>query len=737
MLMLSAISEFFIKFWITMNSLLYHVATLLFEVFLNLASFKLVDSSRYQHIIQNFYVILGVVMLFILAFSILKAMINPDDQASGTSVVTKIVKNLVISTLILAVLPTIFTFAFDMQNAIIHQNTLGQLLGFGGSGDGLVSETDDTSIGTEANKISNAIFTAFLYPADFNDEGVTVKNPKKIKNFCEEKDNQNNSVCIAIKDNGWTVNYAQAKTLVDQTKEFGLYKDFAGQVDDDVMDFNYLLSLFGGLFLLYVIVSFCFDLGIRLVKLVFYQIIAPIPVFLRVVPNGKLSGVFDNWVKVLLTVYLEVFIRLLVVYFVVFICREVNSAMGQSNFGTGLLGLLTKAFVYMGLIAFMKQAPSAIAEVTGLESGNMKLGLKDKLAAGGAFAVGAIAGGAITAGTRNLVSGVRDIKEANKQAKNEGKTGFARARMIASATRRAVGSTIAGTVSAGARAGYKGVTGGVNSTQDMVSTASKGAKDAVTAREDRKTYRAKHGGHVLPHKDENGKWTTGSLGGHVVDTGYKVERWAGVNNTEALMAKNKVIDDVTASIKNIDATARDIILGDVQKNKRESYGITELDEYGEVYNTETLRILQQDMESLRGTAGFAKAQDAYDSYLKNFADLISNVALKGEDNWNNTVSRKDQASLGKLRIAANKAREDLAQNVNASFTKELENIGATPEVNRPNDRVADVLDANKDLDVNHIMLKAIKDEMTIEKTNNQLEIDRITKRNEETSSSGH
>lgn len=66
------------------------------------------------------------------------------------------------------------------------------------------------------------------------------------------------------------------------------------------MTYNVFISTVAGVFLLYVLLNFCFDMAVRVVKLMFFQIIAPIPVICRVIPGGKLKDVFSDWMKKLL-----------------------------------------------------------------------------------------------------------------------------------------------------------------------------------------------------------------------------------------------------------------------------------------------------------------------------------------------------------------------------------------------------------------------------------------------------
>ena len=72
MLILGWLSKNFITFLVSMISLTYKVAGLGFKIFLILANGNIIDSSSYERLLSNIYVILGIVLLFFIAFAFLK-----------------------------------------------------------------------------------------------------------------------------------------------------------------------------------------------------------------------------------------------------------------------------------------------------------------------------------------------------------------------------------------------------------------------------------------------------------------------------------------------------------------------------------------------------------------------------------------------------------------------------------------------------------------------------------------
>ena len=374
----------------------YKVAALIFKIFFTLADGTLIEKVDTQTIISNFYLIIGIVMLFVLSFSMLKGMVNPDDNKQGTSVIKSVIINFLTSSIIIVLLPSIFGFLYDFQEAFVTKyNPIGKLFGYGSLESGIESTANTIEGG--AYKITNAIFTAF-FNANLDECGGT--------------NLQECQAGIYNADNNLTL--SAAITNVDATGKFGVYKGFADKVESDRINFDFLLGLICGLFVCYVAISFCFDMAVRMVKLVFYQIIAPVPIFLRIAPNN--SKPFDTWVKDTLSCYFEVYTRIFAFYFAVCICTKMLEADLFANLGGA--GLFAKAFLMMGIVMFMKQAPKLISDVTGIKSGDMKLGIRDKFKEGGAFA----AFGALGGGIGGAIAGMkyRDNQGENKWSQARG-----------------------------------------------------------------------------------------------------------------------------------------------------------------------------------------------------------------------------------------------------------------------------------------------------------------------------
>ena len=514
--------------WI--DTVIYGFVDYVYDIFNALAKVKLFEESSYQSIVRNIYAVLGIIMLFVLAYSLLKAVINPDEFAKGETSFPKLIKNVVISLAIIAVLPTVFTVAFNFQNAILNKDTIPKLI-FGTG-----TDYNNENAGSE---MAYYVFSAFLHP-DFTwceGRGYPV-NDHKIGdhksgdvNLSTCADNINADGDIGV-TNGPTLKAVSEGVLAGGEKysifDFKYGESFA----DGKVTYNIFISTIAGVFLLYVLVNFCFDMAVRVVKLMFFQIIAPIPVICRVIPGGKLKDVFSDWMKKTISTYVDVFIRIATMYLGVYMIKLVTNNFSGINFGgLGLSQkLIAKALIIMGIVIFIRQAPKLISDMFHLDSGGMKLGLMDKLAMGGALTAGSVAGGAFGMLGRNAVSAVKGFNDA------KGK-GF---RERAKALGFGAASIGAGTFSGAVRGFNRGK--GAKSFADMKKASGGAVTAATAAKAKRDAYRANY---KNTHPGEGAIQGLFGIGGsHILDKAEGVGEYFGINDgLSALQAEQAVYQE--------------------------------------------------------------------------------------------------------------------------------------------------------------------------------------------------
>ncbi len=468
-----------------LDSVVYKFIAICYELFVFLATEPIFDEEFFSDFARRIYAILGVFMLFYLAYALLNALVDPEKLSKGDKSVSKLAMNLVISLILLGLSPTIFNYAYRLQNYILSSNLLGAVI--------LGTDTESaSSINSFGGELSFTVMNAFINPDNYN---VNMS-----QNYYWENDFKKD----AIKKYDFSMLPGLASSIIKPTND---YKDGGDEGKSVQVQYYPGVSTLAGIFMIYVILSFTIDLGVRVFKFAFCQLFAPIPIVMRAMPGKKAQ--FDKWLKLTITVYLEVFVRVGFMYLAVYFVRAIvdNVKFDELFSGGRLLGMMALVILIMGVFAFAKQAPKMLGDILGIDSGNLKLGIGEKLKAGGAFVGGAMVGAGVTAGVNNLIRGVG--LTANKFKNGNIKGG------IGSAV-HTLGSTFAGMASGaryGAQNGMK-----ASNFSEMRNAAGRGSESAIDNRNKREQYRAGHGGFF------------GSMYGHMTENVSNIASWAGLDN---------------------------------------------------------------------------------------------------------------------------------------------------------------------------------------------------------------
>jgi|GEM_PF-2072553 len=463
--------------WI--DAVVYYFASVMYDIFIKITQIRLFNDEFLSTFSNRIYVLMGVIMLFFLAYSLLKSIIDPDQLSKGDKSVAKMVPNIVISLVIVGFLPTIFDYLYDLQDFILKKNIVGTLV-FG-------TDTQNENVTKFGNYLAVTTLNAFLNPEGHDDLDV---DPVYSMSWGEALNNMYKKGSYA---------------------DYSVIIQYAPNIVKGEITYKIVISTLVGIYLLFLLLTFSLDLALRAVKLSFLQLIAPIPVIMRALPSGKKT--FDNWLKNTATAYFEVFIRVFIMYMIALFARQI----WDLDLGTDPI---VSIIIIMGILMFAKEAPKLITDVLGLPAGNLKMGFKDfkdKIKAGGGFVAGAALGAAGTTGIRNMVSqfgkmgkGLGDAREmwgTNKLgALKKGAGAILKTGLLGGAS-----SIIGGAGSGLVRGGRAGL--GTGDFSGMRDAAGKGAKGATDAKAAREAYRARNGGFI------------GSMGAHADDVGANFENW--------------------------------------------------------------------------------------------------------------------------------------------------------------------------------------------------------------------
>lgn len=704
---LDDVAETFWKIIISLVGSIFKLVNSAYRIFLALAEADIFENAEFDIITKNMYEILSIVMLFALAYGILVKIVDPENSKSGVDG-KKILQKLVMAIVLLALIPSIFSFMFGLQEAILESNVLNSI--FTGS-----SNVGAQNIQNAGNVMAVNSFKPFFTPnvnSDVNPEDAR----GSITNHTEYGITLGNNGSYGCKKDQCTL--ADVDSFAEKTGDFGFYQAFAANINEGEVDFQWLIALVVGGFLVYAMISFCFDMALRVCKLAFFEIIAPIAIFCNVIP--KMEDVFKKWLSNTTKTFISVFTRIIVMNFGVYLISIIvkNVDLGLDNPGNWFLNLIAKCFLILGIVMFMRQAPKLLSDLFGFGDGDMKLGIRDKLKSSGAFAAGAAIGAGTTGFVRNTVHGVQNVRNA-KGFKDKSK-----------AILKLGGSAVAGTASGFTKGAWYAK--GAGSGKDMKNAASQAANKTVENRMKREAYKAAHPGFM------------GATLGHLEDAGDSALKWAGFNNIEALQKANAEMSKVSSKKKAMADAAESLIVGEANKNKSKDFGIDPsiqfdggadllAQQYNGQFNTSTVRIIRQKLDEAKATGSSkdnygvdvsaAEWENLYGSYLNSFKEAVQNQALLSKNNWDAISNSAVKADLSEVRNAANDFRNELGRHLNESFVVKSNDLSTGPKIS------AETLE--EDIKINAGAFKEIGDQIKIAQSENYAQISKIQQKEQE------
>ena len=327
------------------DSVVYILISKLYELFIDTTNIILYSQKAVDAIGKRIGLILGIVMLFSLAISLISYLISPDkisDNAKGGS---KIVTNIIVSLIVLVTINPIFEQAYKIQIKLVESKFVEKIF-FGPQAS--IPNVD----------IAYSLYSSFLTP-----------NPEECKDLLDPY--------VGLKETCSTQIGAMSNHKItdvfrnDILESHNLYKVLNNydvinyKINGDYF-FNYfmIVSTVAGVVVSLMLITFCMDVATRAIKLLFLQIIAPIPIIANVDPN-KGTDIFKKWYKECLTTYISVFIRLIAINFAVFMMTLIQSEF-HDVFASK--GPLMTVLIIIGCLMFAKQVPKLIENITGLKS---------------------------------------------------------------------------------------------------------------------------------------------------------------------------------------------------------------------------------------------------------------------------------------------------------------------------------------------------------------------------------
>ena len=467
-----------IKILLSIDSIIYWLIAQFFRFVIDVSSSEFVMSDIINAIIGRFYIIVGVFALFMMSYSLIKGLFDPDGMFKGKNSLGSIVKNLLIAIALVALMPTIFQYMFRFQSIIINNNVIGNIV-LGANSDAMKFKVDGKdvpvtveNVGYEnyikiaSNNVAFSALNAFVY-ADDDDKDIdlsqkitagTFLTPRIgyinssiefIKSIYKDTTGENTTTFNQLRNNVViTGNFLEVNTIAYHVATGGDFHNDSGAH----ITYLFVVSTLCGIILLGLIFVFSISVVIRMFNLFLLELISPIASFSLVIPNSK---IFNNWLTTTLKEYFDIFIRLFTFNLAILFFANIHSIMSQLISTSSTFGILNILFI-IGLLLFINQAPKLVKDIFGIKEDKKNilsktlggaLGLAGGLAAGGMGVAHALGkGGGDTKGIHRAwnaikggASGFAAGKDASKAKSFSDFTGAIGKRVAATDTNRKKG----------------------------------------------------------------------------------------------------------------------------------------------------------------------------------------------------------------------------------------------------------------------------------------------------------
>lgn len=386
----------------------------MYRVFFDISTVEFLTGETIRNFFSRIQLILGVFMVFKISISVLQAIVDPDkitDKSNGFSAyIKRIIICLVMLTLLIPRnIPNakneyqvqinnnglLFGTLYSLQGRILRNNTLGKLVLGKSTGNVTLSEGSDKNknYGNEQAKSMKEMGRDFT---------VTI-----LKGFIQPSNKCSNFDDV---DAGKAYN----SDTVDQTAL--LMENINGECKSHYYAYMYYPIIGGVVAAVFavILIGFSIDIAVRALKLAVLRLLAPIPIISYLDPNQEKKGAFANWVKILTATYLDLFIRLAIIYFVIFLINDIRDngvILGTDN--DTFMNVIVFIVICLGLFFFAKQAPKFIKDVLGVQNSMSNIGLASILG-GTAMAMG---GGGLAGFAYGAMNGAQGQVDAQVQGK--------------------------------------------------------------------------------------------------------------------------------------------------------------------------------------------------------------------------------------------------------------------------------------------------------------------------------
>ena len=324
------------KYSIIFDKELVGLADKVYNIFIEILNGTLLTPEVINGFMNRIYLLVGILIFFRIALTMIKYIVSPETFLDDKVGAGNLVKRIVLGMVLIVAIPLIFTTANNLQSAIIKDRIIEKTILPDYAYNELVGKGDT------GKKLA---MTAFLGFFSWNSSVSPSANSLVYSNYEQ---------VIAYKDISM------------------FNKDVINYKHNDVFIINYIpiLSTLAVGYVLYMLLKYAMELALRMLKLSFLQIIAPI-VIINYMLNPRSDEAMRKWTTTTVSTYVVMFIRVMTLWFVSLMAFYLTNGIPEADGGANSLitsgDPFVKAVIVLALFAFLKDLPKLLSELLGLD----------------------------------------------------------------------------------------------------------------------------------------------------------------------------------------------------------------------------------------------------------------------------------------------------------------------------------------------------------------------------------
>lgn len=321
----------------------------LFQIF---AENQIFSDDAVNALLNNIYVLVGVIAFFRLAVLLINSIIDPEKLYKEKEGLGSILGRVVLMPVLLVISPIIFKELNNIQNYIVTNNVITRTI-IGSNGSNSIEAKKSSLYFVNAGKtMQKIVITTLIKPEDefFVEGEAGVEDYLNNKEIADDSKNgpdelvDQGYVDTSICKKNCQKAMAQYHQMISQTSKGGFkLRRLAGYIggsaeveqegsdgdSEDVYYYEYYagVTTITAVFLTYIMLSWSIDIAIRSIELAVLRLISPLFIATIVDPKSTASGgYFNNWLKRYAKTYADLFLKLAIISLAILMISLIQDA---------------------------------------------------------------------------------------------------------------------------------------------------------------------------------------------------------------------------------------------------------------------------------------------------------------------------------------------------------------------------------------------------------------------------